>query len=336
MTDGVSRRVRVPGKLMLAGEYAVLAGAPSIVACVDRFVTVVIEAADGDTGRVTLAGFDGGVHEDRIADGVPLWLSPPTAPALVDAVLRAVGPVPVRISADSAAFYEGQRKLGLGSSAAVAVALATALTGAADPVDALPRALAAHSDFQGGAGSGADVRAVAHGGTIVQVASRDDVRVERLAWPAGLEACAVVAARAADTVDRVRRFARWREQDRAAGRLLDTASAAAARVVAEWRHADATAIIAAMKVFTREVGRVDRAAGLGYFDGGHEALAEVAAEVGCCYKPCGAGGGDLGVAFADAPARIARFADAARASGFTVPGLDIGRARPEVLSGGSP
>ena len=37
-----TKRVRVPGKLILAGEYAVLAGAPAVVCAVDRHLDTVL------------------------------------------------------------------------------------------------------------------------------------------------------------------------------------------------------------------------------------------------------------------------------------------------------
>ena len=208
MTATSARRVRVPGKLMLAGEYAVLTGAPAIVACVDRYVSVACEPVAGPAGEVALAGFDGGRYAFTVEHGAVRWASPTDATRLVDAVMAEVPPeTAVRLVVDSSSFHEDGRKLGLGSSAAVAVALATALSGAANPVDVLSQALAAHRAFQGGAGSGADVRAVAHGGTIAQVAGGTATAVERLEWPEGLAACAVVTGQSASTVDRVGRFA---------------------------------------------------------------------------------------------------------------------------------
>jgi phosphomevalonate kinase len=47
---------------------------------------------------------------------------------------------------------------------------------------------------------------------------------------------------------------------------------------------------------------------LGIFDAGHAELVSAADAAGLVYKPCGAGGGDVGVVLADNVAAIAAFA----------------------------
>ena len=73
---------------------------------------------------------------------------------------------PLRVVVDSRPFLVGERKLGLGRSAATLVAAVAAL-GADDPAAiVLRRALDANALFQDGQGSGADVAAAVHGGVI--------------------------------------------------------------------------------------------------------------------------------------------------------------------------
>ncbi|MEO0615878.1 MAG: hypothetical protein AAFY69_07050 [Pseudomonadota bacterium] len=332
MSAAPTRRVRVPGKLMLCGEYAVLAGAPAIVTCVDRYVVVDARSAADEAAPVTLLGFDGATHHYRMTAGAPEWDGSSPATALVDFVLRAVQPPTTALAVDSSAFYDQGRKLGLGSSAAVAVALSAALEDGKRVVDALPQALAAHYAFQGGRGSGADLRAVAHGGTIVQKADGNDVSVSALAWPAGLEARAVMTTQSAATVDHLRRFESWRINDADASARLHGLAATASQVVDEWQRADAAGIIAAMNAFTREISQIDAVAGLGYHAGGHDTLAELAAAHGCVFKPCGAGGGDFGIALATSPEALDDFVAAAVAAGAAAPAMTLGVAAPEVVN----
>jgi phosphomevalonate kinase len=134
---------RAPGKVVLSGAYAVLEGAPALVAAVDRYVIAdARREADFITPEVREA-----LHS-RGATRAP-WFD---ARGLRD---------------------ESDRKLGLGSSAAILVASLAALELGAEPMlddAALARrvfdaALCAHRIAQGG-GSGIDVAASAFGGIL--------------------------------------------------------------------------------------------------------------------------------------------------------------------------
>ena len=55
---------------------------------------------------------------------------------------------------------------------------------------------------------------------------------------------------------------------------------------------------------------------LGIFDAGHDRMSDAAARVDVIYKPCGAGGGDVGIALAASAESLASFAGAADECGF--------------------
>lgn len=123
-------RVVAPGKLVLVGEYAVLDGAPAIVAAVDRGVRCVVEPGEG----IVTPG------DDRF----------------VRAAL--VGAAPGRyVFEDDAPVDLGGLKPGFGGSAAATVA--AVLAGGLPP----RRAYVVHAEVQGG-GSGIDVFASLLGG----------------------------------------------------------------------------------------------------------------------------------------------------------------------------
>lgn len=151
-----------PGSVLLLGEYAVLQpGGLGVAAAVEPRVRVRVGPADG----LRIEGTDG---IDRFA-----WRA--GAGGLLGAVVAACAgalgrmPSPGLVEVDSSALTGDGRKLGLGSSAAVAVAVTSALLGGpggAAPLDTVfHTALRAHRAAQGGRGSGYDVAASTYGGT---------------------------------------------------------------------------------------------------------------------------------------------------------------------------
>mgnify|MGYP002631853697 CR=1 FL=1 len=125
-------RVFAPGKLVVLGEYAVLDGAPALVAAVDRGVSCEVEPGDG----IETPGDDRFVRE--ALKGAPARL------------YRFTDWNPVQLS----------DKPGFGGSAAATVAACLAGHG---HEDLLERALAVHHRVQG-SGSGIDVWASVNGG----------------------------------------------------------------------------------------------------------------------------------------------------------------------------
>ena len=190
---------RAPGKLFLTGAYAVLEGAPAIVFAVDRFV----EAREG---------------------------SPTRTSAEVAAVARRFEAPPPLV--DTRSLEENGQKLGLGSSAAAAVATAGFfvaregfdLDDRATQQRVLSIALAAHAEVQP-RGSGADVAASTFGG-VVSVVRREPLEVESLAPLSALVVRAFATRRPARTSDVLDRLEARRSDLRTARALASIVDAA--------------------------------------------------------------------------------------------------------------
>ena len=119
-----------PGKAVIWGEYAVLAGAPALVMAVNRYAHASIEPA-GKQWRIISSG----LVDEQTLPAAALRSGArgqgAGAVAVVRAAMSALGdpdlPAGGVIRTDTTDFYHGDDKLGIGSSAAICTAVCAAL-----------------------------------------------------------------------------------------------------------------------------------------------------------------------------------------------------------------
>lgn len=307
-------RASAPGKLVLSGEYAVLDGAPAIVMAVDRRARVVIEAGTGEGHTVMAAGNER--QRGRFATGGEefVWHSGRDEFRLVESVWRtanARAEGSLSLSLDTRGFVDAGSgiKLGLGSSAALATALSLALGEAAGiDADAARVAYAAHRDFQGGLGSGADVACSLLGGLVDYTMGGAASRID---WPEGLEAALLWSGVAADTGARLEHLAGCESLPSRAALVQ-----AAGRLAQAWRGGVVHDVLDESRDYTRVLREFSVDHELGIFDAGFDALVDAARGSTLVCKPCGAGGGDVAVVLAADRDELSTFLVRAEASGF--------------------
>ncbi|MEO7050325.1 MAG: hypothetical protein ABI128_01545 [Rhodanobacter sp.] len=321
-----------PGKLVITGEYAVLEGAPALVLAIDREAHVTLEEAADHACEITAPGL--GIHAARgqlDATGRMVWPgldAPAVRPlALVSAVLETLASErPLRsfhARLDTRAFYasaDGRAKLGLGSSAALTVALASAVS-ALDQrgAPAIALLIAAHRRAQDGRGSGLDIAASLIGGLLVYRLHDGQPQVTPATWPTGLAWCCVWSGKSASTRAYLDKLAAWRvgAPARYATLMRDLGACATAAAVAD----NAATLIEAVAAYALALDRLGSASGLDIISTEHRRLGVLAARCGATYKTCGAGGGDVGIALASDPDRLQAFRQAATKAGFNL--LDL-------------
>jgi mevalonate kinase len=296
--------ISAPGKVFLAGEYAVLAGHPAVVAAVNRrargrFV------AHAEPSTPLIAEALRAVREHL----APLGIEPPAgAPSIDSSALSDGGP-------------RGD-KLGIGSSAAAAaVAVGTLLEAAgrdaeADHVLTFTLAERAHRAAQGGRGSGGDVAAAVFGGVISFQRPADAVPVIQPLGPVPGELVLFSAGPPRATVEGIR------GAEALAGRnpdryhcLMREIGAAADGLLRAWQAADRPAVVQAIRASGLALDALARNAELPIWTEPVRAAATLAQELGGAAKPSGAGGGDVGLAF---------FTDADAAQAFRARGARLG------------
>lgn len=296
-----------PGKVIVAGEYAVLQGAPTICIAVNHRATVTIERSEGGSHCVSAPGYMPDEVQFRnvaaIADDHPLlaavWEQYPMATQ-----------EPLNIVIDTRSFYSDRQKLGIGSSAAAVVALCGALGAVAGQAGGVGRrAHAVHRALQGGRGSGADVASSVQGG-VIDYRMRETATVG-LGWPKDLHYALLWSGHPSSTAVQLEKL-----DSMAAGAAATALVSAAEDVAAAWHKGAAQPILFALRDYTVALRGYDADTQLGIFEAGHGALTEMAAESGLVYKPCGAGGGDFGIAITDDLRTLRKFVATAEEKGF--------------------
>ena len=277
-----------PGKAVLCGEYAVLDGAPAVCMALDRRARVTVTPRDADWTRVSAPRYTAAEGFFRVVDGNVEWLQGASEFSLVDAVLRSIATLPERvvsIELDTDAFRDraSGEKIGIGSSAALTVALLAALRGTED---VRTDAIDAHRQLQQGAGSGVDIATSVRGGLLEY--RTEAAEITALRWPAGLHYRLVWSGIAADT------RAKLAHLDNTAESETRAALVQAAMTMAKAWHS-ATRVLGEYPAYIESLRRFSVDHGLGIFDAGHDELCTEAAAAGLVYKPCGAGGGDIGI-----------------------------------------
>ena len=304
-----------PGKVVIAGEYAVLDGAPAICMAVNRRAHVSITTSDNDHHSVLAPGFSESAGRFTAVGNRIEWLAGADEFSLLEAVWQEAAPtVPenLTIVLDTNDFIDPATsvKLGIGSSAALTVALIVALDNITDDdINVFRAATDAHRRFQQGSGSGADIACSLAGGLIEYRMGGEPAC--SLTLPNGLTYALLWSGVAASTDEKLKQLARTD-----AGQSRAELVVASARVAASWSEGNAVEILQQLRDYTEALRKFDVDHRLGIFDAGHAELADAAASAGLVYKPCGAGGGDLGIVIGQDASDVVTFVDTARASDF--------------------
>lgn len=274
-------RTSAPGKVVLWGEYAVLVDAPAAVLAINRRALCTITPRRSGFNLRTL-GFVSPATEVATLqfDHVPA-----SAALFAHAASALTRPLPdgLDITLDTKDFHRFEEKLGIGSSAAALVACYGAMCALTGEVASVDRAIAAHRAFQG-SGSGLDVAAAMTGGVI-----RFQSGLARpLELPDNVRFAFVFSGQGINTGKQLGSFSQWRQGGDP--RPLQVLADAATSLF------DAVSSKRCWEIYVDALRHLDNAARLGIYSDTHRQLAQLSGSLGLVYKPCGAGGGDVGMA----------------------------------------
>ncbi|GAB4334522.1 MAG: phosphomevalonate kinase [Calditrichia bacterium] len=307
-----------PGKLILLGEYAVLENAPALVLAVDRLARVTLTARKGAGFRIHSPTLQfNNLEFDWNGDRLEALSAPAreAAPKL-NFVLTALEILFTRfewsrqtgweLTLNTDEFYDAglSAKLGLGSSAAMTVALVRALLAAhSQQISTESLFLLAqqiHSQAQGKSGSGIDIAAAAAGGFIYF--RKEPLQIRPVNWPGDWQIIPIFSGQSASTPQLVKQVRKLKEKHPAENRRLLEAlaenSAEGCRAVEERDFSRFAARVERAQSLLRELGEKS---GADIVSRPHQEIEKLVRDTGGYYKISGAGGGDLGLAFTNSP-----------------------------------
>jgi phosphomevalonate kinase len=299
--------VSAPGKMMIAGEYAVLEGAEAVVAAV---------------GRRAYARLGSGAQE----------VLPPEAAAARAAAERKLGAVAGALSIDASDLQQEGRKLGLGSSAAAAAAAAGAVFAAhgKDVSDAAVREQILAAALEGHRavaphGSGADVAAAVLGGFLRFRKLGEGVETHPLKWPDDLELVVVWTGNAVRTSDMLVHVRAFAAHDAHAYRTrMHALAEQGEQLISAMMANESHAVIECFHGYGGAMDDLGRAAGIRIIDDTCERIRNLARQFGGGAKPSGAGGGDVAIATFSSSNAANGFRAGCIQAGFEVLSMELG------------
>ena len=320
-------QVSIPGKIVISGEYAVLDGAPAIVSTLKQKVNITIQKSDKNHNIYTTSVLQGVFPFTMDDDANVLWLEadPGVFGLLLQHAFKILKPKlkeNLWIAVDSSEFFRTTKdgtaiKLGIGSSAAVSVGITQALSQyqaiRSSPENLLSQANSIHQGLQGQQGSGIDVTCCFADQGVIEC-TKDSVKNHTwsiLNWPNGLHLKALTTSQYGSTNRLVANYQRAsnlypKEFKSALDQFLEITQS----LSNAWKSEDVDLIIDLLRAYDVHIKKLDKIGGIGIYTQVHADIQNIASTHNVFYKPSGAGGGDIGLAFSSSLDALSDFSDA--------------------------
>ncbi|GKU23750.1 phosphomevalonate kinase [Clostridium folliculivorans] len=330
----LSYKVRVPGKLMIAGEYAVLEpNQKSVVIAVDRYVTAYIEPSKQNKISLPKLGLEDiawEINEEKVRFSIadPRLNFIENSISVVNQFLEEksieIIPFKLQIKSELDDPLTGT-KYGLGSSAAVVVAAISAMLALHSDGKEQPSlyqifklSAIAHLKSQK-SGSGADIAAAVYGGwleysafmgkwvlsqldegtKLTEIVQRDwpNLSIRKLTPPTSIKLAVGWTKSAVATAPMIKNIQSFREHNLDAyNQFLMESSIGVERIIKGFEMNDCEEAIIGLKQNRKALQKLGERAGVDIETEKLKALCTIAEEYGSG-KSSGAGGGDCGIAF---------------------------------------
>tara|TARA_B100001105_G_scaffold197114_1_gene160931 strand:- start:237 stop:1250 length:1014 start_codon:yes stop_codon:yes gene_type:complete len=318
--------VSIPGKIVISGEYAVLDGALAILTTLNQKVNIKIQESDKNHNVYLTSALEGVFPFATDDDANIIWLEadPGTYGLLLQHAFKILKPMikeKLSIIVDSSEFFRTTKdgtaiKLGIGSSAAVSVGITQALFQyqeiVSSPGNLLTQANIIHQTLQGKQGSGIDVTCCFADQGIIEC-TKDSVKNQTwsiLNWPYGLHLKVLTTGQGASTKRLVTNYKRASNlYPKEFKNSLDQFMGITQNLSHAWKSEDVDHIIGLLTAYDVQIKKLDKIGDIGIYTQVHTEVQNIASRYNVFYKPSGAGGGDIGLAFSSSLDELNDFSD---------------------------
>jgi len=340
-------QVTAPGKLILIGEYAVLEGAPALVMSVNRHARVGFIPSEGPDFTLQSPTFQmTDIHFQISIEGKIVFTTKTDSENVkkLNFFIKTIEYLlqrekfngklsPLEIILDTQEFYlpEQNQKLGLGSSAALTVALVQGLLvqlnandiRITDPLKLFRLAEDIHYTAQGKKGSGIDIAASCFGGIIhFQKQPTQDLpsfKFSSVDLPENLIILPVWTGISASTTELVSKVNEFQKNDsHRYHKIMQNLTDLSYLACQKFSNKETQSYLDCCYEYyqlLKELGKISQA---NIISDIHQELRTIADVSGAFYKPSGAGGGDIGLVLTDSQEVEQRVSDNLLRSGFQI------------------
>ncbi len=319
-------KASAPGKIVILGEFAVLADAPAISMAIDRRASVSIEEHTKGRHLLQTSGYLKGQWEFRTnKTGKIEWINVKPDKSIVFLFECFWYRANVKTNnyfkfiLDTSMFYDIKNKIkyGIGSSSALIVAMAAAFVS----IFKIPKEIAnlaheVHFEFQKGAGSGVDVQTAIDGGIIEFYRNKNYISrykefpnnlLFNIFW-CGTPVCTQSQLKSLDKLSK-RSF-------------LDLCNFSK-KISLNWGRNNNKTFFENFDSYIDLLKRFSDDYDLNLFANNHNDLVEITKmQKDIVYKPCGAGG-DIGICIGSSKWKMDNFNESAQRKGFKLLGMNL-------------
>ena len=357
----MSCQVITPGKLILIGEYAVLEGAPALVMAVNRYARVSLIPHAGSDFSVNSPTLNTGKVPFRVTSQKKLVFPPGVTGSQIEKLyffthiledLFEHEKLPTDIPAheiilNTQEFFlpEKHQKLGLGSSAALTVALVQGILyildqndfRVTDPDRLFRLAEKIHYRAQGKRGSGIDIASSCFGGTIIfqKLANHDpySFKINKIDIPEDLIILPIWTGISASTPELVKQVHKFREKNQQSyDFIFKKLTQISQQACEDLKESNTLKFLDHCRHYFETLTELGEASQANIVSPVHQEMAKIVYAEGAVYKPSGAGGGDIGLAFTQSNEVAKNVSDKLLRSGYEILNLDASSAGSMVES----